>query len=126
MSASPEQAASSGPLVQPQGGVSELPMARAMLRFARKQPLGTVSLGLLAVVVITAVIGTWLVRSQGRQALARLSSSFSDLRDPTQPLADGAMILFAGGEEVARHSGAMSGNDIETWLKPHLRDDSAA
>lgn len=50
----------------------------------------------LAIVVITAVLGTWLVRSQGQQALARLSASFTDLRDPTQPLADGAMILFAG------------------------------
>ena len=50
----------------------------------------------LAVVVITAVIGTWLVRSQGRQALARLGASFNDLQDPSEPLADGAMILFAG------------------------------
>ncbi|MGV6849841.1 MAG: FxsA family protein [Marinibacterium sp.] len=50
----------------------------------------------LAIVVITAVIGTWLVRSQGRLALQRLGTSFADLRDPTQPLAEGAMILFAG------------------------------
>ncbi len=50
----------------------------------------------LAIVVITAMLGTWLVRSQGRQALARLGASFNELRDPTEPLADGAMILFAG------------------------------
>jgi len=50
----------------------------------------------LAVVVITAMLGTWLVRSQGRQALARLGASFNELRDPREPLADGAMIVFAG------------------------------
>lgn len=50
----------------------------------------------LAIVVLTAVIGTWLVRSQGLQALARLRSSFEELRDPTGALAHGAMILFSG------------------------------
>ena len=50
----------------------------------------------LAVVVLTAFAGTWLVRSQGLSELARLRASFSDLRDPTEPLAHGAMILFAG------------------------------
>lgn len=50
----------------------------------------------LLVVVLTAVAGTWLVRSQGRRALERLRASFHTLRDPTEPLADGAMILFSG------------------------------
>ena len=50
----------------------------------------------LAIVVLTAVAGTALVRSQGLSELNRLRSSFSDLRDPTEPLAHGAMILFAG------------------------------
>lgn len=50
----------------------------------------------LAIVVITAILGTWLVRSQGSQALRNLQSSFSELRDPTEPLAHGAMILIAG------------------------------
>lgn len=50
----------------------------------------------LAIVVATAVAGTMLVRSQGTQALARLRASFDDLRDPTEPLAHGAMILFSG------------------------------
>ncbi len=50
----------------------------------------------LIIVVITAVLGTYLVKSQGRQAIARLSGAFNELRDPTQPLADGAMILLAG------------------------------
>jgi UPF0716 protein FxsA len=50
----------------------------------------------LGIVVLTAVAGTWLVRSQGSMELARLRASFEELRDPTDPLAHGAMILFAG------------------------------
>jgi len=50
----------------------------------------------LLIVVVTAVIGSTLVRSQGARELANLRGSFQDLRDPTEPLANGAMILFAG------------------------------
>lgn len=50
----------------------------------------------LLIVVLTAVLGTMLVRSQGAQALSRLRSSLNDLQDPTDPLAHGAMILFSG------------------------------
>ncbi|SFH06518.1 UPF0716 protein FxsA [Palleronia marisminoris] len=50
----------------------------------------------LLIVVVTAILGTTLVRSQGALAIRRLKSSFNDLRDPSEPLADGAMILFAG------------------------------
>ena len=50
----------------------------------------------LAIVVITAVAGTMLVKSQGALVLSRLRESFEMLRDPTEPLAHGAMILFSG------------------------------
>lgn len=50
----------------------------------------------LGIVVLTAVSGTILVRSQGAHALAELRRSFGDLRDPAEPLAHGAMILFSG------------------------------
>ena len=50
----------------------------------------------LGIVVLTAVLGTWLVRAQGILALSQLRGSFSELRDPTEPLVSGAMILFAG------------------------------
>ena len=50
----------------------------------------------LAIVVLTAVLGTWLVRTQGRMALSQLGRSFEELDDPTEPLAHGAMILIAG------------------------------
>lgn len=50
----------------------------------------------LLIVVLTAFAGTLLVRSQGRETLARLRRSLSELDDPSEPLAHGAMILFAG------------------------------
>jgi UPF0716 protein FxsA len=50
----------------------------------------------LGIVVLTAILGTMLVKSQGRLALQNLQRSFSQLNDPTEPLAHGAMILFAG------------------------------
>ncbi len=50
----------------------------------------------LLIVILTALAGTYLVRSQGRLALGQLQRSFSDLRDPTEPLVNGAMILFSG------------------------------
>ena len=50
----------------------------------------------LAIVIVTAFLGTILVRGQGAQALGQLQTSFNELRDPSEPLAHGAMILFAG------------------------------
>ena len=50
----------------------------------------------LAIVVLTAVAGTLLVRSQGFRVLGEVRSSFETLNDPTEPLAHGAMILFSG------------------------------
>ncbi|MDU8927960.1 FxsA family protein [Alisedimentitalea sp. MJ-SS2] len=58
---------------------------------------GAIGLGYtLLIVVLTAILGTYLVRTQGLAALADLQGSFSELRDPTEPLAHGAMILFSG------------------------------
>lgn len=50
----------------------------------------------LAIVVVTALLGTFLVRAQGALALAQLRGSFQNLQDPSEPLAHGAMILIAG------------------------------
>ncbi|MDJ1015958.1 MAG: FxsA family protein [Paracoccaceae bacterium] len=50
----------------------------------------------LGIVILTAILGTILVRSQGIQVLNQLRGSFEDLRDPTEPLAHGAMVLFSG------------------------------
>lgn len=50
----------------------------------------------LGVVLLTAILGTWMVRTQGRLALGNLQKSFSQLKDPTEPLAHGAMVLVSG------------------------------
>jgi len=50
----------------------------------------------LLIVLLTAITGSYLVRNQGLRELANLQRSFSELDDPTEPLANGAMILFAG------------------------------
>lgn len=50
----------------------------------------------LLIVIVTAVLGTYLVRNQGLQALARVKSSFEQMNDPSEALAHGAMILFSG------------------------------
>ncbi len=50
----------------------------------------------LAIVVLTAAVGTWLVRSQGLSTLRWLQETLSELDNPTEPLAHGMMILVAG------------------------------
>lgn len=50
----------------------------------------------LLIVVLTAVLGTYMVRAQGTRAMNDLRQSFSTLQDPSQPLAHGAMILVSG------------------------------
>lgn len=50
----------------------------------------------LGIVVLTAALGTFLVRRQGLAELRRVQASFNTLSDPTRPLAHGAMILASG------------------------------
>ena len=50
----------------------------------------------LLIVLATAITGSYLVRNQGLREISNLQRSFSELNDPTEPLANGAMILFAG------------------------------
>ncbi|MEM8958199.1 MAG: FxsA family protein [Pseudomonadota bacterium] len=50
----------------------------------------------LAVVVLTAVLGTMLVRSQGLQTLEKVRNSLETGTDPSRALAHGVMILFSG------------------------------
>jgi UPF0716 protein FxsA len=50
----------------------------------------------LGLVLLSAIVGTWLVRMQGALALAQLRGSLNELRDPTEPIAHGALILLAG------------------------------
>lgn len=58
---------------------------------------GAIGLGwTLLIVILTAVLGTALVRAQGLQALNQVRTSFNQMRDPSEALAHGAMILFSG------------------------------
>ncbi|MCF3974386.1 FxsA family protein [Paracoccus salsus] len=50
----------------------------------------------LAIVVLTALAGSVLVRSQGAHAWNEVQESFNQMRDPTRPLAHGVMIVAAG------------------------------
>lgn len=50
----------------------------------------------LGLVLAMALLGSWLLRTQGALAFADLRQSLSDFRDPTEPIAHGALILFAG------------------------------
>lgn len=50
----------------------------------------------LAIVVLTAILGSTLMRSQGTHAWGEVQRSFNEMRDPTRPLAHGVMILVAG------------------------------
>lgn len=50
----------------------------------------------LALVILTTIFGTWLVRSQAALAVNELRGSFSRQSDPTEQLAHSAMIFIAG------------------------------
>lgn len=50
----------------------------------------------LFIVIVTAVIGTALVRAQGMQVMRQVRSAFHQMHDPSEALAHGAMILFSG------------------------------
>ena len=50
----------------------------------------------LLIVIATAALGTWLVRGQGLATLSTLRNQVDTFQNPTQQLAHGAMILFAG------------------------------
>ena len=50
----------------------------------------------LAIVVVTALVGTILMRSQGSQTILNLRNSIEQANDPAPHIAHGVMILIAG------------------------------
>lgn len=50
----------------------------------------------LVIVVITALVGTTMLRGQGLAALAEVQGSMQNFSNPAEPLAHGALIIFAG------------------------------
>ena len=50
----------------------------------------------LLIILLTAILGTFLVKAQGIYVLREIQSKFNELKNPTEPIVHGAMILFAG------------------------------
>ncbi len=50
----------------------------------------------LAIVILTALVGTTLLRRQGLATLNRLQNSLNDGQNPMDPIAHGALILASG------------------------------
>ncbi len=50
----------------------------------------------IGLVVLSAVVGTWLVQRQGLRAWTDFNTSLRSFQDPTRPMAHGVMILLAG------------------------------
>ncbi len=50
----------------------------------------------LAIILAMAFLGTWLLRTQGAVAFLDLRQAMTELRDPSESIAHGALILFAG------------------------------
>ncbi len=50
----------------------------------------------LALVVLAALLGVAVIRSQGAQAWLQAQRSLAELRDPSRPLAHGVMLMMAG------------------------------
>lgn len=50
----------------------------------------------IAIVVVEALLGAWLMRREGRRAYAALTGAFSTGQMPTRQLADAALVLVGG------------------------------
>lgn len=50
----------------------------------------------IGLVILMAVAGSWLLRTQGLQALDEVRGAMNGMRDPTGALAHGALIVLAG------------------------------
>ena len=55
------------------------------------------ALNTILMIVVTAIIGTWLLRSQGLQTLHRAQESLNQNVFPMSEVFDGLCLLFAGG-----------------------------
>jgi UPF0716 protein FxsA len=51
----------------------------------------------IVLLVVTWPIGSWAIRSQGRQAWRRLATAIAERRTPAREVVDGALILVGGG-----------------------------
>jgi len=50
----------------------------------------------VALLIVVSVLGTWLIRREGRAAWSAFRRSLASGRAPTKEVVDGALVLFAG------------------------------
>ncbi|AXC48900.1 FxsA family protein [Paracoccus suum] len=50
----------------------------------------------LAIVIGSAFLGSWLLRRQGARAMTDVQRALGEMRDPSAPLAHGALTMLAG------------------------------
>lgn len=55
----------------------------------------------IALLIADSIVGSWLLRSQGRKVWERFTRSLASGKPPTTEVADGAMILFGGALMLA-------------------------
>ncbi|MDF1826211.1 MAG: FxsA family protein [Verrucomicrobiales bacterium] len=74
----------------------------------------------LAIIILTAILGAWLTKSQGLKALSKYQSALSQGRLPHEEVMDGLLILVAGA--VLLTPGFLTDAIGFTLLVPSLRD----
>ncbi len=74
----------------------------------------------LAIIVITAILGAWLTKSQGLKALSNYQAAVSESRLPHEEVMDGIMILIAGA--VLLTPGFLTDAIGFSLLVPSVRD----
>ena len=50
----------------------------------------------LGIIVLTAILGTWMLRQQGLSTFSRAMASLSEGQPPVGPMIEGALLLIAG------------------------------
>lgn len=74
----------------------------------------------LAIIVVTAILGAWLTKSQGLKALTRYQTALSQGRLPHEEVMDGLLILIAGA--VLLTPGFLTDAIGFSLLVPSVRD----
>jgi UPF0716 protein FxsA len=71
-----------------------VPIAEIYVIIQVGQAIG--ALPTIAILIADSVIGSWLLRSQGRAAWRRFNQAVAERRAPTREVLDGVLIVFGG------------------------------
>ena len=55
----------------------------------------------IALLIFDSIVGTWLMRSQGRQVWARFTAAMAEGRPPAREVLDGALVMAGGALQLA-------------------------